>query len=208
MDSEYFQPKKAPVTFILVAINIIIFFVFDIAGSTLNTEFMLAHGTMNPTMVVHYGEWYRLLTCTFLHFGIEHLLNNMLLLFLLGQIFEQAVGSVRFTGIYLGSGLSGSFLSLIWMCLRGEDNIVAGASGAIFGVVGGMIVVLLVHKGKYKDFTIRRMLFMAALTLYYGFRNAGTDNAGHVGGLIAGMLITFLVYGVPTIIKNAVIKND
>ena len=171
-------------------------------GDTTNGIFMLYNGAMNPNYILDNGEWYRLFTSTFMHFGIEHLANNMLLLFLLGQIFEEAVGPTRFLGIYLGSGLTGSFLSFFMMCLMGQNDIVAGASGAIFGIIGGMIVVILVNRGKYQGISTRRMLFMAVLTLYFGFATSGTDNVGHVGGLVAGIILTFLSYGLTTIIKR------
>ena len=140
----------------------------------------------------------------FLHFGIDHLANNMLLLFLLGQIFERAVGPTRFLGIYMGSGLVGSYLSFFYLCLMGRNDIVAGASGAIFGIVGGMIIVIICNKGKYSGISTRRMLFMAGITLYFGFSTAGTDNVGHIGGLLAGIIFTFVTYGLPTLIKNRI----
>ena len=139
---EFLKPKNGPVTFILVAINIIVFIVLEFMGDTRSGGFMLLHGAMNPYLILSNGEWYRLFTCMFLHFGIEHLANNMLLLFLLGQIFERAVGVTRYIGIYIGAGLAGSFLSFFYMCLMGQNDIVAGASGAIFGIIGGMIVVI------------------------------------------------------------------
>ncbi|MCR5417036.1 MAG: rhomboid family intramembrane serine protease [Pseudobutyrivibrio sp.] len=181
----------------------------EIFGNTEDGGYMLMHGAMNPYMVLHFHQWYRLLTSTFMHFGIEHLMNNMLLLFLLGQIFEEAVGTTRFFAIYLGSGIAGSFLSFLYQSLMGLNDIVAGASGAIFGIVGGMIIVIIVNKGKYKGISSKRMFLMAILTLYFGFTTAGTDNVGHVGGIIAGIIFTFILYGIPTIIKNSHIDlND
>ena len=202
METNFFKPTKTLITYIIVAINIIVFIVLEIMGDTTNGIFMLYNGAMNPNYILDNGEWYRLFTSTFMHFGIEHLANNMLLLFLLGQIFEEAVGPTRFLGIYLGSGLTGSFLSFFMMCLMGQNDIVAGASGAIFGIIGGMIVVILVNRGKYQGISTRRMLFMAVLTLYFGFATSGTDNVGHVGGLVAGIILTFLSYGLTTIIKR------
>ncbi|MCR4695521.1 MAG: rhomboid family intramembrane serine protease [Pseudobutyrivibrio sp.] len=161
---------------------------------------MMAHGAMNPFLVLYEGQWYRLITATFMHFGIEHLMNNMLLLFFLGQMFERAVGTSRFIGIYIGSGFAGSFLSFMYMSIMGRQDIVAGASGAIFGLVGGMIIVVSA-RGRYEHITTRRMILMAALTLYFGFTTAGTDNAGHVGGLLAGIVFTFVSYGIPTLIS-------
>ncbi len=207
MENNYFKPKETPITYILVAINIIVFVVLEIKGArffgnTLDAGYMLDNGAMNPYYILGYGQWYRLFTATFMHFGIEHLLNNMLLLFLMGQIFERAVGPTRCLGIYLGSGLAGSFLSFFHLCLFGKNDVVAGASGAIFGLIGGMLVVILVHKGRYAGISSRRMIFMAILTLYFGFATAGTDNFGHLGGIVAGVVLTFISYGIPTLIKN------
>ena len=199
---DFLNPKNGPVTFILVAINIIVFLVLEFMGDTEDGAFMLHNGAMNPYLVLYNHEWYRLFTATFMHFGIDHLGNNMLLLFLLGQIFERAVGTTRYLGIYLGSGLAGSFLSFFYMCLMGKNDIVAGASGAIFGIVGGMIIVVLVNKGRYSGISTKRMIFMAVLTLYFGFATAGTDNVGHLGGLLTGFILTFITYGIPTLIRN------
>lgn len=202
LKDTYFNPKKTPITFILVAANIIVFIILEIMGDTNDGTFMLYNGAMNPRLVLFQGEWYRLFTATFMHFGIEHLANNMLLLFLLGQMFEEAVGPVRYLGIYLGSGLAGSFLSFLYMCLMGKNDIVAGASGGIFGIVGGMLIVVMVNRGKYNGISTKRMLFMALLTLYFGFAFAGIDNAGHLGGVITGFALTFITYGIPTLIQR------
>ncbi|MBO6282794.1 MAG: rhomboid family intramembrane serine protease [Pseudobutyrivibrio sp.] len=174
----------------------------EILGDTEDSAFMLNNGAMNPYLILYEGQWYRLFTATFMHFGIQHLANNMLLLFLLGQIFERAVGPVRYLGIYLGSGLAGSFLSFFYLCLMNKNDIVAGASGAIFGIVGGMIIVVLCNRGSYSGISAKRMLFMAALTLYFGFATAGTDNVGHLGGLLAGIILTFISYGIGNLIQN------
>ncbi len=200
MENNYFKPKETPVTYCLVAINLIVFAVLEIIGDTENGGFMLYKGALNSYMVLHFHQWYRLMTCLFMHFGIEHLANNMLLLFLLGQIFERAVGATRYLGIYLGSGLTGSFLSFMYQCLMGRNDIIAGASGCIFGLVGGMLVVIAVNRGKYAGINTKQMLFMALITLYFGFAYAGIDNVGHIGGLTAGILITFFSYGIPTLI--------
>lgn len=202
MKDEYINPKETPITLIMVIANIVTFVVLEFLGDTTDGTFMLNYGAMNPRAILATGEWYRLFTATFLHFGIEHLVNNMLLLFFLGQIFEKAVGVTRFLGIYLGSGLAGSFLSFFFMCLFGRNDIVAGASGAIFGIIGGMIVVILVHRGKYHGISTKRMIFMALLTLYFGFTTVGVDNAGHIGGMVFGFVVTFFVYGIPVLMAS------
>lgn len=208
MNEKLYGFKETPITYILVALNVVAFILCEIFGSTLDSEFMFNHGAMNNYYVLHTGEFYRLFSSMFLHFGIEHLLNNMLLLTLLGTIFERAVGHTRYAAIYISSGLAGGMLSFIWNLVNNRNVTAAGASGAIFGIVGGMIVVIVVHKGRYEGISIKRMLLMAALTLYFGFATMNVDNAGHVGGLICGILLTFLLYGIPYILAQFKAKRE
>lgn len=189
--------KKAPVTTLLVVINVVVFGVLEIMGDTLDGDFMLRHGAMNPALVLYEGQWYRLLSSMFLHFGGEHLINNMFLLLVLGSFLETALGPVKYVAVYLGAGIVGSFVSFFHMMLIARNDISAGASGAIFGIIGGLVAIVLVHKGKYRDFTAKKMIIMVALTLYAGFRSDGVDNAAHMGGFLGGFLLTFILYGIP-----------
>ena len=198
--------KNSPVTMLLVLINIIVFIVLEIGGSTLDGEYMLSHGAMNPALMLYEGQWYRLITAMFMHFGGEHLFNNMLLLICIGRLVEKAVGSTKFLSIYLLSGFIGGFVSFFWCMLNSRNNIVCGASGAIFGIVGAMIIVIIVHKGRYEGITAKQIILMALLILYFGFVSVGTDNAGHVGGLIWGVILTLFIYGIPYLIKHR--KNN
>ncbi len=194
--------KKVPITIILVAINVIVFLVLEIMGDTIDGFFMVAHGAMNPSVILYNGDWYRLFTSMFMHFGGEHLLNNMLLLLVLGQYLERAVGPVKYLAIYLSSGIVGAFCSFFHMLLMGENNIAAGASGAVFGIIGALVMVVFVHKGHYETFTTKRMLLMAALALYAGFSAKGVDNVNHIGGLITGLFLCFFIYGIPHLIHS------
>ncbi len=193
---------KTPITYLLVAINVLVFIILEFQGSTQSAGFMLEHGAMNPYMVLNMGEWYRLFTCMFMHFGLNHLISNMLLLIALGQYFEMAVGSVRYIIIYLLSGLCGSFLSFFYRIAVSGNDVVAGASGAIFGIVGGMLVVIIANKGRFAGITLKNMVLMAALTLYCGITTPSIDNIGHFGGLICGVLLTVILYLIPTSIKK------
>ncbi len=129
----------------------------------------------------------------FLHFGISHLANNMLVLFVLGQRLEPAVGGVRYLLIYLLSGFGGNVISLGLEMQSSNYAVSAGASGAVFGVMGAMIYVILRNKGRVADLSIKKMMIMAAFSLYFGFTSTGVDNAAHVGGLICGFLGSFAV---------------
>lgn len=194
--------KKAPVTVGLMAVNVITSLVLEIIGDTTDGAFMVAHGALNPEMVLYGRQWYRLMSSMFLHFGGIHLANNMFLLLVLGQLLEKAVGPVKFFAVYFGSGLMGAFVSLFHMLLVGANDISAGASGAIFGIIGGLVVVVLVHKGKYQEYTTKKMLLMVALALYAGFSTTGVDNFNHIGGVIGGVVLTFFIYGIPYLIRS------
>lgn len=156
---------------------------------------MIQCGAANTALITEQGEYYRLFTSMFLHFGMAHLANNMLVLFVIGDNLERAVGRVRYLLIYILSGLGGNLLST-WMEYRAGDLLVvsAGASGAIFGVMGAMIYVLLVNHGRLEDLTVRQIVIMAGFSLYFGFTSSGVDNAAHVGGLISGFLLALLLY--------------
>lgn len=123
-----------------------------------------------------------------------HLINNMLVLFVLGQRLEPAVGRLRFLLIYIAGGLGGNFISLFWDMRTGDYSVSAGASGAVFAVMGGMIYVIIRHRGRVADLTMKQMLIMAAFSLYFGFASEGVDNAAHAGGLLCGFLAAVIFY--------------
>lgn len=184
--------KKAPLTWLLIALNVIVFAVVEITGGSNDTDHMIRCGAAYVPLIEE-GEVYRLFTCMFLHFGMDHLGNNMLMLYCLGNVLEQAVGTVRFLLIYLLGGLSASVLSFYIDWRAGAMTVGAGASGAVFALVGAMIWVLLLNRGRVGSLTIRGMLFMAALSLYYGFTTTGVDNAAHMGGFLAGFVVALLL---------------
>ena len=114
---------------LMIGINVVIFIIMEFLGSTEDTGFMLQWGAACRPPILN-GEWYRLFTSMFLHFGIYHLANNMAVLLFMGDMVENAVGHWKYLAIYLGSGLVGNLLSL-YMDIQSQSNIVsAGASGA------------------------------------------------------------------------------
>ena len=130
----------------------------------------------------------------FLHFGYTHLFNNMIVLFVLGNTLERTVGGGKYLVIYFGGGIAGNLLSL-YTSLKIMDNAVsAGASGAIFAVVGALLYILIRNKGKLAELNVVSLLLMVGVTLYYGFVNTGIDNSAHIGGLIGGFVLGALLY--------------
>ena len=186
--------KKEPVTALFILLNILIFLAVDFTGGSENTVHMIECGAAYPPLILENGEIYRLFTCMFLHFGISHLANNMLVLFVLGQRLEPVVGKIKFILIYLLGGLGGNVISLLADVKKNEYAVSAGASGAVFAVMGAMIYVVIWSHGQLQDISTRQILIMAAFSLYFGFTSTGVDNAAHVGGMIMGFLLAVLLY--------------
>ena len=186
--------KKEPVTVLLILINTLIFLVVEFTGGSGNGQHMLECGAAYAPLILEQGQWYRMFSSMFLHFGAPHLINNMLVLFVLGQRLEPVTGKIKFFLIYIFGGLGGNMLSLFLDMYAGNASLSAGASGAVFAVMGGMIYVIIRHRGRVADLTVRQMLIMAAFSLYFGFASEGVDNVAHIGGLLSGFLIAVILY--------------
>lgn len=178
----------------LAAVNVIVFLVLTFFGDTEDAVFMMNHGAVYPELVADGGEWYRLFTCMFLHFGVEHLMNNMVLLVVAGAQLEHALGKIKYLLLYLIAGLGSSILSLIMMIKTGDLAVSAGASGAVYGIIGALLWVAIRNRGKFENLTARGLVIMIGLCLYFGFSTTGVDNWGHVGGLISGFVLCVLLY--------------
>ena len=185
--------KKEPLTEILVLINVLVFLAVELTGGSDDTVHMLQCGAAYTPAVLE-GEYYRLFTCMFLHFGVQHLLNNMLLLFVLGGRLERTMGKIKYLLIYILGGIGGNLLSFLMECKTGEYAVSAGASGAIFAIMGAMIYAVLRGRGRIEDLSARQIIIMAVLSLYFGFISSGVDNAAHVGGLLSGFLLAVILY--------------
>lgn len=188
------EKKKPYITIGLIITNIIIFIVLEWKGNSLDAEYMMEMGAVYPEKIQVDGEYWRLITATFMHFGFSHLLNNMVLLGTAGQILERAIGPLKYLILYLLAGVGGSTLSYVQMLHSGDYAVAAGASGAIFGIVGALLWIVIRNKGHYETLTGKGLVAMIVLCLYYGISTGGVDNWGHIGGLIGGFLIGILFY--------------
>ncbi len=142
------------------------------------------------------GEWWRLLTCCFLHIGVLHLLMNLYALLHIGLLVEPYLGKTRFLAAYLLSGITASLTSLYWH----EFTVSAGASGAIFGMYGVFLAMLttnLIEKAARKTMLTSISIFVG-YNLLNGLKG-GIDNAAHIGGLISGLVIGYAFF--PSLIK-------
>ena len=200
LNSIFYQEdgsKRSIVNIILVVLNIAIWCILELFGNTLDGLYILKYGGLHPDLLIYQKEWYRLFTSMFLHFGAEHLANNMILLATAGGKLERSVGSVRYLIIYIGSGLTGNILSFYMMLRTGDYAICAGASGAVFGMIGALVWAAILNKGKIEGITTKGLLFMIALCLYYGITTAGIDNWAHAGGALGGFFLCILFYRKP-----------
>ena len=183
---------RAPLTTVaLIITNIFIFFLMEVTtGSTLDTNVLLPWGAASTDLVTK-GQFWRLFSALFLHSGMTHLANNMLLLFVLGSNLEPVFGTWRFLCVYLLGGLAGNVAAYYWYTGHGEHVVFIGASGAVFAVMGAVILVVLLCRGQMRELSLQQMLVMLAFSLYFGFASAGVSNAAHVGGLLAGFMLAF-----------------
>jgi rhomboid protease GluP len=182
---------------LIILINCILFLVLEKNGSTTDTEYMLNNGAMFWPYVVNYKEYYRLFTYMFLHFGIQHLANNMIVLAFIGDNLERATGKIRYILIYLGSGVIAGVTSMGYNMLQNNNVVAVGASGAIFGVVGSMLYIVIVNRGRLEDISSGQLILFAFFSIYSGFTSQEIDNVAHIAGFIAGILITALIYSKP-----------
>ncbi len=199
MNSSYSKKHAAWVNGCLIAVNVLYFIFLEVKGSSEDMEIMIQYGALYAPLVVLKKEYYRLVTAMFMHFGIHHLVNNMLVLFVLGDNLERALGKVKYLVFYLACGIGANLVS-VYFYWTAEPNVVsAGASGAVFGVVGGLIYAVLRNKGRLEDLSSRQLILMAVFSLYLGFTNTGTNNTAHMSGIIIGLLLGAVLYRKPRV---------
>ncbi|MCE3278330.1 MAG: gluP [Bacteroidetes bacterium] len=186
-----FKPTKGYfITPILINLNITIFILMILSGVNWflpETESLIKWGA-NFRPVTLEGEWWRLFTNIFLHIGVFHLLLNMYALLYIGLLLEPHLGKIRFLSAYLLTGITASLASLWWH----DFTVSAGASGAIFGMYGVFLAMLttnLIEKSARKALITSIAIFVG-YNLLNGMKG-GIDNAAHIGGLLAGLLIGY-----------------
>jgi rhomboid protease GluP len=186
-------------TFILLGVNIAVFLAMTVFGAlnglglggSQDFRVLLIFGAMQNQLIAQ-GEYHRLLTSMFLHIGLIHLLFNSYALYVVGQDVERLYGSARFLVIYFLSGLGGSLASFV----LGAGGISAGASGAIFGLIGASIAYFYLHRatfGPRGQAQLRSLLFLAGINLVLGFTIPGINNLAHMGGLVFGALLGWIL---------------
>jgi rhomboid protease GluP len=177
----------APPATLLVLVALAAIFVWQIqTGALASRESIIAAGALVRDRVIQ-GEWWRVLSATVLHGNFEHLIGNAISLYILGMASEHAYGTRAMLLVYIASGVAGSLLSIAM-----NPGPSVGASGAIFGLMGAVIVLFWKHRDKLlvRDKRIGVVIAVWAIfTIITGWMVPMIDNAGHVGGLLGGAMI-------------------
>ena len=175
-------------TYIILAINVIIWFTMELAGGSTNSDVLIQYGALYRPYVLA-GEVWRMVSSAFLHIGIFHLLINSYTLLQLGTFIEDFFGQTKLIATYALTAISASLLSIVL-----TTGISAGASGALFGLVGLLLGNGWAKKKYSVDLPIdeRQLLPFVVLNLWFGFAVPGINNWAHIGGLIGGIILGFL----------------
>lgn len=179
---KLFSKKTPYITYIIMGIC---FIMFLITGMGNDTGVLIEYGA-NLDVLVKNGEYYRLLTSMFLHSGLFHLFFNMYALYIIGPQVESFFGKTKYLIIYLLSGISGSLLSVAF----NVNTVSVGASGAIFGLFGALLYFGYNYRGYLGNVIKSQILPVVIINLIFGFISTGVDVAGHIGGLIGGIIVS------------------
>ena len=185
---DIFAKKKPVITYAIITINIILFILMYIFGSGSTDAQTLIDFGANYAPLIKVGEYYRLITSAFLHIGLMHLLVNCYALYVIGPQVESFFGKTKYIIIDVSSAIFGNLLSMLF-----TDAISAGASGAIFGLLGSVLY-FGYHYRVYLEGVLRSQIIpLIVINLGLGFVLSGINNAAHIGGLIGGLLVSMAV---------------
>ena len=174
----------------LAAVQVLVFGLCAVTGDA-----MYIAGRCGTYLVLYEGQYWRLLTSIFLHAGLSHLGSNLLVQILMGGAVERNLGHIRYLFLYLVSGIGGNVVSVLYDRVQGVNTYSVGASGAVFGVMGTLIILILRGRKKLRSGSslLPRAAFAVFYAVYSGFRNPYTDNAAHLGGLLFGAALGTLL---------------
>lgn len=191
-EPDIIAPKrKIPfVTITIVIMNVLLFIVYAFRGEVLYNKLNL-----NWYDVFGNHEYYRLFTAIFMHADLQHLSSNLIMLYVVMDVIENDIGHVRTFLYYILAGLGGGAASVVYAYMNQELITSIGASGAYFGMAGVLLVLMLLNPSRQRGMIVR-FAFMLGYSLYCGFTSIAVDNAAHVGGLVVGLVLSFMIEGI------------
>jgi len=182
------------ITYGIIGINVLVFLLMVVSGVNFfePTGADIIKWGANYSPLTFTGDWWRLISCVFVHIGIIHLLFNMYALYMVGIYLERMLGKTRYITAYLCTGVFASLASLWWHSTPVPS---AGASGAIFGMYGVFLSLLITNliPKEIRNSLLRSILIFVGYNLIYGMKS-GVDNAAHIGGLLSGLIIGYMYY--------------
>ena len=183
--------SKVPIiTILLVLANVVVYLITELTGSSLDTDHMLSMGASYAPYVLDQHEYYRLITHFFLHFGAAHLANNMISLIVLGNAVERYLGKVRFFSLYFLTGILAGLGSIVYNVYMNDELVVsAGASGAIYGLAGALLALLITRRSIRQRGQIQWFILYIGMSIYSGLSDPSIDNSAHICGFIIGFLL-------------------
>ncbi len=181
------------VTYILLATNVLVWLFLEWWGSSTDTATLLAAGAMKFDLVVEQGQYYRLFNAMFLHIGFTHLFYNMFSLYIFGSRLEKFMKPLQAIIVYLGAGLVGSIASMAAAFISGNYAVSAGASGAVYGLMGGLLFISLIHRRPIEGLTTYVLWLFFILGIVYSVVTPNVDIFAHLGGFVGGVGITAIV---------------
>ena len=202
---EFFRELKqyvTPANTVIIAVCIILFITESVISASNGTEPVTQFGALGWKQVLEDKEFYRVFTYMFIHGGVSHIFNNMLVLLFVGSAVEKVMGSGRYLINYFASGFVAALVSIYYNMWRYNHTIASekvfvisvGASGAIFGTVGALLWLVLANKGRIEGISTQRMILFIIFSFYAGITAWGIDNAAHVGGLLFGFVSAIILY--------------
>jgi rhomboid protease GluP len=181
---------KCWVTYSIIALNVVAYIITSfLSGNIFDSDInvLIKLGAKYNELIAE-GQYYRLISCMFLHGGLLHVALNMYALYSIGPLVERLYGRAKYIIIYFASGILSSLFSYIF-----SDSVSVGASGAIFGLLGTTLVFAVkARKNIGRDF-LRNIASVIIINLIIGFTMSNIDNFGHLGGLVGGILITLIL---------------
>lgn len=185
----HMNTKRPILTWVVIAINVLLYVVMAVASLVfkIDSDILLILFGAKVNEFIDIGQVWRLLTCTFLHVGIAHLLCNCYAIFVYGPIVERLYGRARFVIIYLISGIAGSVLSYSFSTAPS-----VGASGAIFGLIGCMFYFREQHPELFSMVFGKRLFVVLGINLLIGLIQPGIDIYGHIGGFLGGFMASWI----------------
>lgn len=184
------------VTVALILVNVIWFIVLLVGGNVANPNYMISRGASYGPYIFEQHQYWRLLTNMFMHFSAAHLAGNMIYLGFAGFTIEKAAGHIRFLLLYLLSGFGASVVSAAYYYLTGQNTVSAGASGAVYGLIGAAVYLMVKNRGRMRPGMLWIRIGVILIFLFYSnFINSGVDAVAHAAGFVFGILLAIALIG-------------